>query len=223
MADTNEYTELIAGYHSNREKFTQWIYELTEPVKQAREKISGFVFDYDIDQAIGEQLNGVGVRVGASRKLKTRITNVFFAFDDVDGKGFDFGIWKTPRDSATAITELSDEIFRTLVKAKVALNQYSGDNESIRDLIVRVMMAFGVDSSQFGYVDNQNMSISVFIDRPFVPPIVWELFYNNIFALNHAGVELKLVNGNFGTLATTDDLLITTPSGDYLVMDKTNA
>ena len=85
MANENEYTELIAGAHREKPRFTEWVYQLTEPVLEARQGLADMVNQYDIDLAEGKQLDAIGVRVGVSRYLKLRITDVFFAFDDVLG------------------------------------------------------------------------------------------------------------------------------------------
>ena len=126
MANENEYTELIAGAHREKPRFTEWVYQLTEPVLEARQGLADMVNQYDIDLAEGKQLDAIGVRVGVSRYLKLRITDVFFAFDDVDGIGFDLGVWKTPRDGTYGITELGDDIYRILLKAKVRSTSTAG-------------------------------------------------------------------------------------------------
>ena len=135
MPNENEYTELITGAHRDKPRFTEWVYQLTEPVLNARQDLAYMIKQYDLDLAEGTQLDAIGVRVGVTRQLKLRITDVFFAFDDVDGIGFDLGIWKTPRDDTYGITELSDEVYRVLLKAKIALNQYGGKNEALDDLL----------------------------------------------------------------------------------------
>lgn len=217
--DTNEYTKLIAGYHAEKPRFTQWVFELTEPVWAARLAMSDFVQDFDIDSATGDQLDAVGVRVGLSRNLNAVIEGVFFAFDDVDGVGLDYGIWKTPRDSATAITTMSDAIYRQALKAKVVLNHYDGKNQSVGDLIDAIMSAFGVTKPWYSYVDNQDMTIRVSMKKDKVPPIVWQLFYNEIFKVNHAGVGVTISERVVGVLGTTDGAFLTDQSGNYLELE----
>lgn len=223
MANENEYTQLIAGAHREKPRFTEWLYQLTQPLLAARTAIKGFVLDYDIDYATGAQLDAVGVRVGEARKLALKITDVFFAFDDVDGVGFDLGIWQTARDDTYGITELSDEVYRVLLKAKVALNQYGGKNEDLIQLIGLISQAFGLNTSQIAYVDSQDMSVTVYIDKARVPPIVWQLFYNKVIALNHAGVLENIVNGVGGNLAATNGTLLTDDSGNLLFIDITSS
>ena len=159
------------------------------------------------------------MRVGETRKLALKITDVFFAFDDVDGVGFDLGVWQTARDDAYGITVLSDEIYRIVLKAKVAINQYTGRNEDLMALIDQISTAFGVTTAQIAYVDTQDMRITVYIDKSRVPPIVWQILSNRIIALNNAGVLEIIENGVAGNLAATDRTLLTDDSGNLLYID----
>ena len=219
MANQNGYTKLIAGAHRERERFTEWVYQLTEPFAVARERLADMPTAYDIDFAEGAQLDAVGVRVGLARKLNLRISDVFFAFDDVDGVGFDLGIWKEPRDSTIGITELGDDIYRKLLKAKVALNQYGGKNEDVEAMLSLISDAFELNSASFSYTDGQDMSISLGIKKDKVPPIVWKIFASGVFKLNHAGVEQSITDRIEGVLATMDARMMASADNKLYIMD----
>lgn len=133
--------------------------------------------------------------------------------------GFDLGVWQTARDDAYGITVLSDEIYRIVLKAKVAINQYTGRNEDLMALIDQISTAFGVTTAQIAYVDTQDMRITVYIDKSRVPPIVWQILSNRIIALNNAGVLEIIENGVAGNLAATDRTLLTDDSGNLLYID----
>ena len=81
------------------------------------------------------------------------------------------------------------------------------------------MSAFGVNSAQWSYVDNQDMSIDIYVFKRSVPPIVWEIFSKKVFTLNHAGVQESVWPSTAGNLATTDGVLLTTDNDDFLLMD----
>lgn len=218
-ADENSYTGLIAGAHQGKERFTEWIYQLTQPLVEAQKTLIDGYKVFDLDLAEGEQLDALGVRIGVTRKLKIKIADVFFAFDDVDGKGFDFGIWQTPRDDRVGITVLSDEVYRQVLKAKVALNQYTGKNEDFAALLQQIQSAFGLSSGTMSYIDMQDMTINVYLDRSRIPPIVWELFSTGVLSLNHAGVLMNVIDGVVGNLATTKAVPLSTDTDDLLYMD----
>lgn len=219
MADENSYTGLIAGAHKGKERFTEWIYQLAQPLVEAQKTLIDGYKVFDLDLAEGEQLDALGVRIGVTRKLKIKIADVFFAFDDVDGKGFDFGIWQTPRDDRVGITVLSDEVYRQVLKAKVALNQYTGKNEDFAALLQQIQSAFGLSSGTMSYIDMQDMTINVYLDRSRIPPIVWELFSTGVLSLNHAGVLMNVIDGVVGNLATTKAVPLSTDTDDLLYMD----
>ena len=219
MASQNSYTGLIAGAHREKERFNEWVYQLTESFAVARERLADMPTAYDIDFAEGAQLDAVGVRVGLARKLNLRISDVFFAFDDVDGIGFDLGIWKEPRDSTFGITELGDDIYRKLLKAKVALNQYGGKNEDVEAMLNLISDAFELNSTTFSYTDGQDMSISLGIKKDKVPPIVWKIFASGVFKLTHAGVGQSLSDRIEGVLATMDARMMASASGELYIMD----
>lgn len=219
MASTNEYTELIAGAHREKERFTEWLYQLTQPLVDIKNSIDKMPDDYDIDLAEGKQLDAIGVRVGISRALRQRITDVFFAFDDVDGIGFDNGIWMTPRDSAYGINELSDEVYRAVLKTKIALNHHNGLDEGFEPLIESVRRHLWITSAQLTYEEQQNMSVSIQLHKRTVPPIVWKLFEDGIISLTHAGIEQKLSSSMEGILSVETGDLLADSDGNYLVMD----
>ena len=91
MSDANRYTELIAGAHFDKPKYQQFIYELTEPLNEARKRLAVFYKHFDVDTAVGVQLDAVGVRVGISRRLPMKLVGVYFALVSVSikasGKG----------------------------------------------------------------------------------------------------------------------------------------
>lgn len=77
MADENSYTGLIAGAHKGKERFTEWIYQLTQPLVEAQKTLIDGYKVFDLDLAEGEQLDALGVRIGVTRKLKIKIADVF--------------------------------------------------------------------------------------------------------------------------------------------------
>ena len=132
-----EYSDLIAGAHVGRPRFVAWVEALTEPLRVARERLAGLREEFDVDSAVGKQLDAIGDRVGVTRKLPIKLTGMYFALDGIDGPGLDFGIWKGPYDPSDGMTELGDETFRAVIKAKILANHWDGTNESLPQIPVR--------------------------------------------------------------------------------------
>ncbi|NHN33576.1 DUF2612 domain-containing protein [Paenibacillus sp. S3N08] len=86
---------------------------------------------FDIDNAIGKQLDTLGEIVGRSRKVD---------FQPTDGSS----------------PELDDANFRLIIKTKIATNQWDGTISQIRDLWANIF-----EYLMLVIVDNQDMSISL--------------------------------------------------------------
>lgn len=193
---TNDYTDLIAGYHVGKERYTSWVFTLTEPLRIARERLAALREDFDVDTAIGAQLDAVGVRVGVSRVLPMTLTDVYFALDDVDGIGLDLGVWKGVYDPVDGTTTLGDETYRAVIKAKIAQNHWDGTRGSLPDFLGEVLGQFGQPAKVLDLEDLDTMHVVLHLTKDTTPPIVWELFSRRIIDVTAAGVSVDLVDNN---------------------------
>lgn len=80
---------------------------------------------YDVDVAVGAQLDVVGQWVGVNRRLQQPITGVYFAFDTA-GLGWDQGVWKGPNDPTTGLVSLPDDHYRLVIYARILNNSWNG-------------------------------------------------------------------------------------------------
>lgn len=184
---TNKYTDLIAGYHFDKPLFTQWIYALTQPLITAQNRLAEMQEDFDIDTAVGLQLDAVGVRVGISRKLPVSITGVFFSFD-IAGVGFDEGIWLGRYESPEGITTLDDGTYRNILKTKVLVNHWNGTINGLYYLLDQVALIF---DCPIKYKDNQNMTVNILLANDTTPPIVWNVLSRGLVDITTAGVMVN--------------------------------
>lgn len=196
MPDRNEYTDLIAGYHVDKPKYQQWVYELTEPLRIARERLAKLRQDFDVDHAIGPQLDAVGVRVGVSRNIPMVLRDVYFALDDVDGVGLDLGVWKGIYDPIDGTTTLDDETYRAVIKAKILQNHWDGTRETLPDFLSSVLALFGQPAKVLDLEDLQTMHVVLHLTRSSTPPIVWELFSRRIIDVTAAGVTMDVIDND---------------------------
>lgn len=184
---TNKYTDLIAGYHFDKPLFTQWIYALTQPLITAQNRLAEMQADFDVDTAVGVQLDAVGVRVGISRKLPVSITGVFFSFD-IAGVGFDEGIWLGRYESPEGITTLDDGTYRNILKTKVLVNHWNGTINGLYYLLDQVALIF---DCPIKYKDNQNMTVNILLANDTTPPIVWNVLSRGLVDITTAGVMVN--------------------------------
>ena len=183
----NKYTELIAGYHFDKPLFSRWVYELTQPLMVAQNRLAQMQNDFDIDKAVGVQLDAIGVRVGISRKIPVVISGVFFSFD-IEKVGFDEGIWIGRYDTPEGISSLDDETYRSVLKTKVSLNHWNGTIEGLFGLLDKVSANF---SCPIKYKDNQDMSVRILLPEETTPPIVWNVLSRGLIDITTAGVSVN--------------------------------
>ncbi|GAA5786153.1 DUF2612 domain-containing protein [Chitiniphilus shinanonensis] len=156
MASAAEYVDLIAGGHIGKPKFTEMVGTVAGAFADQNNVAAELASEFDLDSAIGAQLDVVGEWVGISRHVNTLLTGVYFSFD-VDGLGFDQGVWKGPFDPDSGLTVLDDETYRLLIRAKIGANHWDGTmdgSKAILDLI------FQGDTHVF-VEDNQDMTMTV--------------------------------------------------------------
>lgn len=153
----SKYTELITNYHVTKPLFLKHVDLITRPFTD----ISGITADilrkFDLDSAQGEQLDIVGLWVGRGRDVTTPISNVYFSWD-TDGLGWGQGNWQGPYDPDNGFTALSDDVYRLVLKAKIAINQWDGTVGGLEDLMEQIFQGTGIDMQ---IIDNMDMSISI--------------------------------------------------------------
>jgi hypothetical protein len=112
---------------------------------------------FDLDTAVGKQLDAVGVRVGCGRHLRMPLDGVYFAWDAED-VGWSEGAWKGLYDPDMGMISLPDDMYRLLLKAKVAANRWDG---TIPGAYEAWEIAFADLGSLILIQDNQDMSMAV--------------------------------------------------------------
>lgn len=123
-ANVDPYLALITSEHNQRPKYVQAVSVSVQPFADLIDVVAALPTDFDLDVAIGVQLDAVGVRVGRTRFLTTPL-DVFFSFN-VAGLGWNEGVWKGTFDSASGLTRLYDDAYRILLRAVIAANNWDG-------------------------------------------------------------------------------------------------
>ncbi|MBP2167717.1 hypothetical protein J2125_000909 [Erwinia toletana] len=155
----SKYTDLISNYHRGKPLFVDHLDLSTRPLTDTLTTAKSLITAFDIDEAVGVQLDILGQWIGRSRVVSQPIAGVYFSLD-VDGLGYDQGVWQGPYDPDSGYTSLSDETYRVILKAKIAINNWDGSNDSL-PLILDTALS-GSDL-RMQIVDNQDMTISVWV------------------------------------------------------------
>ncbi|MBU9819910.1 DUF2612 domain-containing protein [Rahnella sp. BCC 1045] len=155
----SKYTDLITNYHSQKPLFVDHIDLITRPLSDVADAMTALITEFDIDEAIGVQLDILGKWIGRTRVVSQPISGIYFSFD-TDGLGFDQGVWQGPYDPDAGFTNLSDETYRIVLKAKIAINRWDGTNESLPGILETALAGSGLAMQ---IIDNQDMTISIWV------------------------------------------------------------
>ena len=116
---------LVPSQHSNKPKFMATLAVGLQPLADMLGLMLSLPAAFDLDAAVGAQLDAVGLWVGVTRIVPLEISNVYFSFD-TDGLGWDQGSWWAPGDPSTTLSALPDDAFRTLIRARIGANHWDG-------------------------------------------------------------------------------------------------
>ena len=183
----SEYTNLITTEHANSAKFILSVAASTDPFVDIQALLSDFGVDFDLDTAIGDQLDIIGKWVGVSRQVNTPLTGVYFEFDTA-GVGWDEGYWKRQFDPSQGLISLLDEAYRLLLRATISLNYWDGTTQGAG---VAIAILF---PNNFIYIqDNMNMTMTVAVGGPTLDVVSAALLLGGYLALKPCTVRIDYV------------------------------
>lgn len=154
---TDQYLALVTSEHSQRPKFMASILASIQGLADLQDNCSNLSSLFDIDTAVGDQLDKLGQWVGVSRNVAVPIANVYFSWG-VANQGWGQGAWFSPFDSVAGLVRLPDESYRTLIRATIARNVWDGTVPSIYKIWGLV---FALAQFQLLVQDNQDMSMTI--------------------------------------------------------------
>lgn len=188
MADLTDYTGLITSEHNQRPKFMAVVAALAQPMVDLMGVLESMPPKFDLDEAVGAQLDDVGRWVGISRIIRTPLTNVYFSLD-LDGIGFDQGIWKGPFDPDSGLTTLDDDTYRLVIRAKIGANHWDGTMEGS----VAILNSIFSDGTHVFIQDNQDMTMTIGIAGRQPSAVFLALVAVGYIPLKPEGVRVDLV------------------------------
>ena len=194
MADLNDYTSLITSEHRDKPRFAATVAAVVQPLVDQMNLLASMPGKFDLDVAVGDQLDTVGLWVGVSRRIRTPLTGIYFSFD-IDGLGFDQAIWKGPFDPDTGPTVLDDDTYRLVIRAKIGANHWDGTLASSAAILNSI---FGADTHVF-IEDHQDMSMTIGISGKVPSAVFLALLAGGYIPLKPEGVRVNY------TIVTTVD------------------
>lgn len=190
MPKLAEYLSLVPPQHRGAPRFIATLSLLLQPLVDQQALLASLPLAFDLDLAVGTQLDAVGLWVGRSRFVLTPLTGVFFSFDDL-ALGFDAGRWLGQFDSVDGLTRLDDDVYRVLLRAKIAANHWDG---TLAGASTALNYVFNDPNTHVFIEDNQDMSFSLNVAGIPLSPILLALLTGEYIPLKPAGVRLANVN-----------------------------
>ncbi|MBB3004350.1 hypothetical protein FHX57_006732 [Paraburkholderia tropica] len=182
-----DYTSLITSEHADKPKFMAMVSLLAQWGVDRRNMLASIPGLFDIDSAIGQQLDFIGEWVGVKRTLSVPLSGVYFSFDTTS-LGFDQGTWLGPYDPTTGLVSLPDSQYRILLYATIAANNWDGT-------VPDAYNAWSTIFQPLGYSilisDNQDMTMDIVLVGPQPDAVTLALFVGGYLNLRPAGVGIN--------------------------------
>ena len=164
QVDLNFYLDLVTSEHSTKPKYMAWLSVLLTPLIDAIKLNEDVKKAFDLNTAIGAQLNIIGKWLEQPRQV-------------------DF----QPTDGSSSV--LNDNYYRTVLKAKVVKNQWKG---TISNFYSFWNVLFKGQPLQIYLVDNQDMEPVAIIWSSSVDQMMQDLIANNYIVPKPAGLGLTV-------------------------------
>lgn len=173
MAQVSDYTSLVTSEHSVQPNFMATIMALVQPSVDQQKALAAMPGQFDLDVAVGVQLDVVGAWAGISRYIPNAIALAYFGFD-VTANGQPFGEEGLPsigarfydeNEPVAESSELADPEYRFVIRAKIAKNNTKGTND---DFLSALSFLFSTPGVVVPVIldDPGTMHISIAVGRP---------------------------------------------------------
>lgn len=190
--DVSTYTGYITSEYNQQPDFVATVSATCQPLVDLQNVLQAMPTDYDVDVAIGEQLDAVGLWVGISRYVDIPLTNVYFSFD-MSGLGWDQGYWKGQYDPVTGVTALGDTTYRFVIEAKIAANSWDGTLAGAATALANIFNATDTPGTLLYIEDHQDLSMLYGIAGVVPPQIYLALLVNGYIPLVPGGIAVSYV------------------------------
>ena len=186
MITAEKYISLITNEHQDKPKFEATLRIWVDVYVHLKNLLAKMPADFDIDIAIGAQLDILGIWIGQSRKISLPIEDVYFTWDDKVITGWDNGLWKGIGDPDDFIIDLPDDLYRRLLKSKIASNNWTGDTEGMYNIIDQVFTT----SPPILITDNQDKTYTITIPSGQISNLELALLTEGYIVIKQAGMRV---------------------------------
>jgi hypothetical protein len=181
----DDYVNLVTSEHAYKPKFMTMLVTTIQPLVDTVITLENLPAAFDIDNAVGVQLDVVGQWVGVSRQIVTPLMGVFFNWG-MPGLGWKQANW-VANINQTSLVALPDNQYRQIIYGKVAANHWDG---TIPGAYRVVNSVFAGTSTGVLIEDLQGMHMVYALTGVVPDAVLKALFTQGYFDLKPAGVRI---------------------------------
>lgn len=207
FGDVAPYLELVTSEHNQQPKFVSMLAAVFQPIADIIFVTNSFPSLYDVDEAVGQQLDTVGLWVGVSRNVTVPLAGVYFSFDD-PLLGFGQGTWFSSFNPISGLVVLDDPSYRILLRARIANNAWNGTIPGAYEVWNAAFTGTGIGIL---IQDLENMHMILALTGPIPDAVTLALFTGGYLNIKPAGVRIDAY------------LTPTVPSAPYFGFDLENS
>jgi len=187
MPDLSLYLNRITTYNQ-KPKFTATVTAVLQPFVDAQAFLEGLPAAFDIDVAIGAQLDVVGQWVNLSRNVELPVLNNWFSLGDA-ARGIGRGVWYNGAYSfGNYIVALDDTSYRNLLYARIAANHWDGTSAGA----LSVLETYFSNPATYVIADDKQTMTTYYALSGLIPDAVsLEIFSGDYLPLSAAGIRTK--------------------------------
>jgi hypothetical protein len=179
----SDYLNLITSEHKDKQKFIATVSVNVQIQVAIQAILTSLVDALDIDLALGSQLDVLGEIVGVSRVITVSIANTLFTWNGVDATGWNYGVWQD-QFAPLGTLSLPDDVYRTLIKTKIAANAWDGTTEGAYAIWAQLF-----STQQILIQDNQDMTMGVVLIGGSIDSLTLGLLTGGYISLRPEGVQ----------------------------------
>lgn len=182
-----DYQNLVTSEHQDKPKFMATVAFSVAIAVQIQSlltsmMVEGGIFDLSTPP-VGNQLDIIGEWVGVSRNVTEPISGVYFSWD-TPGLGWDSGVWQ-PANQPTAVVSLPDDVYLTLILARIAANHWDGTTEGAYRIWAILFATLNLL-----IIDNENMSFVVALEGAPIDSLTQALLTQGYLPLKPEGIRI---------------------------------
>lgn len=188
--------DLITSEYNQQPNFMVMVEGVLTPIVADADLLVALPGYFDLDTAVGAQLDILGLWIGQNRFIDVALTGVFFSWDTA-GLGWGEGNWEDPHGAGNVVV-LADGDYRNLLRVVVARNQWNGTTEGA---YAAWEVAFAGTDTTISIQNFGDASISFILSGSALSAVTIAMFNAGLYDIVAAGVRVRahIVSGAPGT------------------------